>query len=127
MSQQESIDGLLAQAENNARAAKSMFQTGHYDWCLFIWHLVLEKALKALIYGQGKTPPYIHDLVKLARIAKIVLDDKTLKQLKTINEFNLEARCDDEKLQFYQKATQKFALKWAAVCEEKCQWLLKQL
>ena len=32
-------------AEHDLPVAESLFKNGHYDWCLFIGHLVLEKML----------------------------------------------------------------------------------
>lgn len=127
MKQQDIIDSLLMQAKNNVQVARDLFAAGHYDWALFIWHLVIEKVLKALIYSQDQLPPYIHDLVKLAKIASLSIEAQDIAQFKAINEFNIDARYDDEKLEFYKKATQKFAQEWVAICEEKYQWLLKQI
>ena len=63
---------------------------------LFAVHLALEKVLKAHIWRvKKKMPPYIHNLVRLAEIAELTLDDKHRKVLAEINEFQLEGRYSD--------------------------------
>ncbi len=126
MQQQEIIDSLLQQAWHDAKAAKSMFQSGHYDWCLFLWYIVIEKTLEALIVARGEAHPFIHDLEKLASHAKLQLTNEQKAQLKEITTFNLDARYDDFKLSFYKKATKDFCQTWCNSSEEMHAWLLKQ-
>lgn len=63
---------------------------------LFAVHLALEKSLKAHVWRvKRKTPPYIHNLIRLAEIAELTLDDSHRKALAEINEFQLEGRYSD--------------------------------
>ena len=103
-----------------------MIKTNHRDWALFMWHLVIEKMLKAVISQKGKTSLATHNLIKLVRQANLELPDKYEEYLKEITGFNLEARYDDYKFSFYKKATKKFTAKWVIVCEEIYQWLTKK-
>jgi HEPN domain-containing protein len=60
---------------------------------LFFVHLTLEKALKAYICRQtGQLPPRIHNLIRLAEIAGLNLDEEQIKIMAAVNEFNLEGR-----------------------------------
>lgn len=126
MKQQEVIDGLLAQAANNAKTAESLFDTSHYDWCLFLWQLIIEKVLKALIINSGDIPPYIHDLEQLANRANLDLDIDKRKKLHEITTFNIDARYDDYKLDFYKKANKDFASHWVTISKDIYTWLLEQ-
>jgi HEPN domain-containing protein len=49
----------LNSAEHDLDTANSLFSNGKYDWCLFLGHLVLEKALKAVYVKDNKNrlPP----------------------------------------------------------------------
>lgn len=107
----------MAKAEEDIRTAQGLFGLGHYNWCLFIWHLVIEKMLKALILSQGKEILYIHDLVRLAKHTNLLLSPELMDQLREITTYNLEARYDDYKLAFYQKVTKAYTIKWVATCE----------
>lgn len=103
MTKKQIIRSLLLKAEKDIKTAKDLFKLGHYDWSLFIWHLSLEKILKAKIASLDKEIIYTHDLVRLAKKAEIPLNQKLIAQLNEITTFNIEARYDDYKLSFYKK------------------------
>lgn len=123
MTQDEAINFWFESADRNKSTAEDMFQGGHYDWSLFLWHLVLEKILKGLIVKKGDVPPPIHDLRKLAKQAGVSIEKEKERQLEEITSFNLEARYDDYKRSFYHKATKQYASLWVKICEEIYLWL----
>lgn len=62
---------LLKQAEYDLDTAQAMFDAGRYIYTLFMCHLAVEKALKALVVERtGKTPPRSHNLVYLLNLGK---------------------------------------------------------
>lgn len=98
-----------ASAKHSWETAKALFKLGHRDACLFFCHLTLEKILKAAVFKHTqKTPPYVHDLAKLATLAKLKLTQGEIQQLRTITTFNIAARYDEIKFQFYKKCTPAF-------------------
>ena len=127
MTQSQAARHWLKSAKRNVKVAEDSFKAGHYDWSLFFWHLVLEKTLKGLIINRGKIPPPVHNLRYLAKTAGLNLTKRLDKNLKEITGFNLEARYDDYKFKFYKKATSEFTKKWAQICREAYQWLLKKI
>jgi len=62
-------------ADNDLDAAKSLFSSGKYDWCLFVGHLVLEKILKAfyVLKNKNEIPPKTHNLLKITDSTDIEL------------------------------------------------------
>jgi HEPN domain-containing protein len=63
---------------------------------LFFAHLTLEKIIKAHAWRVRKVAPSkIHNLVRLAEIAEISLDEQNKKVLAEINEFNIAGRYSD--------------------------------
>ena len=98
--------------------SKDLFKLKHYDWSLFVWHLAIEKILKAKIVSLNKVVIYTHDLTRLAKEAKIPLDENLTAQLNEITTFNIEARYDDYKLSFYKKADKRYAGKWSKICQD---------
>lgn len=117
MKREEIIRILLEKAESDIITAKKLFEIERYDWSLFIWHLVVERVLKAKIISIGKDMTYTHDLLRLAKKANLDLDDKTIDELREITTFNIEARYDDYKLSFYKKADKEYSQKWNKICE----------
>lgn len=118
MEKKEAIAYWVSQSRRDIKTASDLFNTGHYDWSLFMWHLAIEKILKARIIIQGKSPLYIHDLTRLAKEANLILDKEIIAQLNEITTYNIEARYDSIKFAFYKKATKEYALNWVHVCEE---------
>ncbi len=97
-------------ADHDYKTMKSLFETKHYDASLFFGHIVLEKILKALVVEETKDhAQYTHNLVRLAESSKVELNEKELSLLAEVNEFNIEARYPEQKLQFYKLCTKKYA------------------
>ncbi|MCX6057268.1 MAG: HEPN domain-containing protein [Chloroflexi bacterium] len=66
---------------------------------MFAVHLALEKVIKAhVIKRTGSLLPKIHNLIRLAEIAKLDVDVEYRKVLAEINDFNIEGRYSDEVL-----------------------------
>ncbi len=114
-----SSDELLTSIEDNVLVANDLFNSEHYSWSLFIWHLVVEKIIKTYLIKTGKEVPYIHDIRKLVEHSEINVRDLdiSVSELDEITAFNLEARYDDYKFEFYKKADKEYSLKWAEKCE----------
>ncbi len=80
-------------AEEDLQAAEILFKKNHIRHALFFAHLVLEKMLKAHVCQKTRDiPPRIHDLLRLADLAGITLDQDQIDFLADINIFNLEGR-----------------------------------
>lgn len=114
-------------AKRNLKTASNLYKNKHRDACLFFCHLALEKGLKGLIVQNTRTlPPYLHDLAKLASIAKLKLTDEQLQNLRTITTFNIAGRYDDVKFAFYKKCTPVFTTKYFKLTRALFLWLEKE-
>lgn len=128
MEKSELIQSWLDSAARDLTACESLFEKKHYDWCLFIGHLVLEKVLKALwIRAHHPEPhPRIHNLVKLAEKIPLSLTDEQTTQLLDFNQFYLKGRYPEDKAQFHKICTREFAQKNFKAIKAFYRWLLKQ-
>lgn len=106
----------------------SLFETKHYHWALFVGHLCLEKLLKALyIRKYNDSVPFIHNLYRLSEMTDLDLSDETkVHWLFTITAFNLNARYDDYKKNFYQKCTKEFTKEWTENITKLRLWILEK-
>lgn len=103
-----------------------LFKNKKYHHALFFCHLSIEKNLKAIIVKTTrKAPPLLHDLVRLAERAGIKLSAKQKIELAEISIFNIEARYDDYKFNFFKRANKKFALKYINKTKKILKWLNK--
>ncbi len=115
-------------AESDLVTAEKLFQSGEYHWALFLGHLVLEKAIKAYFCKFiDDTPPRIHDLVKLAKVSNLKLDNNKVYFYNRVNDFNIEARYPDEKMTFYKVATKEFAYENLELIKQELQWIKSQI
>ncbi len=96
-----------------------------YTWSLFMGQLVLEKVLKAL-YAQNvdQNVPRIHDLARLAILAKIEVPEHELDHLDTISTFNMNARYPDVKLSFHRTCTPEYATDYVTIIKRLYLWML---
>lgn len=127
MSKQEAIGYWIRSAERDRQTALDFYKSKHYVWSLFIWQLTIERLFKALIVKNDKEIIPTHNLSHLSKIIGLEMTSQQQDQIKKISSFNIEARYDDYKENFYHKATQDFTQKWSKVCEELYQWLKNQL
>lgn len=63
---------------------------------------MIEKLLKAhFVHEHEKTPPKLRDLVRLSSFLGIEFSEDQLHLMEQINDFYLEARYPEQKLEFY--------------------------
>jgi HEPN domain-containing protein len=124
----QNIDYWFKSAAHDMEVAETLFQNQKYDWCLFIGHLVIEKALKAFYVRDKKgMPPKIHNLVKLAENTKLSFTEDQFVFLADVNDFNIEVRYPDAKFSFYQTCTREFTEGQFLKIKEMYKWLLSQM
>ena len=129
MEKQDYIKYWVKTSEDDLSSMTSNFNSGNYDWALFIGHLSLEKILKALWVknNPGDIPPRTHNLKKIADEAKyLVTEDEAMLMLE-INDFNLETRYPDYKMDFHKKCTKEFAQGYINAIKELHQCIVSQI
>ena len=112
-------------AEEDWNTAEGLLKLGRFMSALFYVHIALEKYFKGLIVKDGKEAPFDHNLLGLAKMARVDLDNDQLSHLTEINTFNIRARYDDFKRSFYKKATKKYAEEYFNYAKEFKLWLKK--
>ena len=120
----------IESTDRDYESMKKNYETKQYTWALFIGHLTIEKLLKALYAKVNKNNPYppkIHNLVILAQRCNIELDDKKTTILITCNSFNISARYEDYKDEFYKRCTEEYTYEQIKNIEEVRIWLKEML
>lgn len=130
MKSEELVKYWIESSDRDYESMLKNFETKQYTWALFIGHLMLEKLLKAL-YSKKNTdnpyPPKIHNLNIIAEKSGLELDEKTTKILFTCNSFNISARYEDYKNEFYKKCTETYTKEQIKNIEEIRKWLKEKL
>ena len=121
-------DHWIKTSKEDFRAAESLFEKKLYPQCLFFCHLSLEKLLKALVIKTTENhPPYIHDLQRLAEVAKLDLTKEQENILEEISIFNIAGRYTEEKIRFYKEYNKReVAKEYLQITKDLILWLKKE-
>jgi len=118
----------LDSAEQNFKTLEHMLDSKDYSWALFLGHLVIEKTLKAVYVNRlQKHAIFSHDLLRLASKTGIELTEEQEEWLDEITTFNLNARYDNYKQDFFNRCTKEFTEIWIERIKTLKGWLKNQL
>lgn len=114
----------MKQAEYDLDTARAMFDSGRYIYCVFMSHLSIEKALKAIfIKDIGKYPPKVHSLVYLVKNAKIELTRDLKEFVESLDEVSILTRYPNELDKILKDFGKERTQKILAQTQEIIQWL----
>jgi HEPN domain-containing protein len=117
----------MISSDQDLKVMEDLFEKGHYTWALFVGHLVIEKLLKAYyVENIDIHPPLIHNLLRIAEKSKLKLSEEQKDFLVTVTTFNIQARYNDVKQEFYHKCTKKFTEIWINKIKDFRTWIKNQ-
>lgn len=116
----------LTSSDDDLDTAEKLFVSKKYHHALYFCQLAVEKYLKGMIVSRLDKPvKHTHDLILLSQQLNIDVSADHLEQLRNITKFNLEARYDTYKREFYKKATREYAKEWLKITQDLLLWLKK--
>ena len=120
----------IESANKDYETMKVLHKNKKNTWCLFMGDLVIEKLLKAIYAKNNKVTPYAprtHELTYLADRAGLDLSAEQRVILDKITNFNLDARYDDYKNNFYNICNDEYTEQELLKIEEVIKWLKQEL
>ncbi|MCK9423533.1 MAG: HEPN domain-containing protein [Bacteroidales bacterium] len=118
------VNHWIESSDRDFKTMNNLYNSKDYSWSLFIGHLVIEKLLKALyIKNKRKHPIPIHDLTRIADRAGLECSVEQLNSFDVITTFNINARYEDDKQNFYLQCTKDFTENWIYQITELRQWI----
>ena len=118
----------LSSSDKDYEVLPNLYQSRHYNWALFLGHIVPEKLLKAyFVKKTGTHAPYSHDLRLLAKKCEVELTDGMALQLDVVTSFNINARYDTFKDDFQKRCTSEFSDEWFNNIKILRQWIRGRL
>jgi len=103
--------------------ARQLLDSGKTRYALFFVHLALEKALKSLVCKRiNDLAPRIHNLNRLAEMARLEVSDDYSDILSEMMAFHVEGRYPDS---LSEPPTMKEAVEYYNRGREVFQWLMK--
>ena len=129
MNTEKQIKYWMKASDLDLQTALDLFNSGkNLHFCLFMCHLSIEKLLKALIVKTSDDfPPKSHNLLRLAEIANITLENNNVEFLEELNQFQLSTRYPDEKFTIYSLATKEFTEDKVIRVKELHKWLTSMI
>lgn len=119
---------LIELSDKDFNTMINLLKTKDYHWALFVGHLVIENLLKSIIVVKTKKhAPFTHDSRKLSKITALKFSSQQVKWLDGITTFNLNARYNDYKQEFYKKCIKEFSTQWINNIKILRLWIKEQL
>jgi HEPN domain-containing protein len=130
MNTNEKVTYWVEISDYDLETAKAMFRTKRYLYVGFMCHQVIEKVFKAYFSSvKEETPPYIHNLRRLAEISGLIefLSKEQLLFIKELAPMNIEARYPVYKEDLLKVLTLEKCNQLITKTEELCTWLKQRL
>jgi len=113
---------------NDFETMLTLFRSKTYHWALFMGHISTEKLLKAYYVKKHlRHAPFTHNLYRLAELSELEISEEYAEWLFKITTFNLNARYDDYKKEFYAMCTADFTKEWIEKIKIVQQWIKQML
>jgi len=114
----------LDTAEYDLVTAEHMFNTGRYIYVVYMCHLALEKALKAVVNEEsGQLPPKSHDLLYLAKLGVVEFPGELLDFVGKLNGAHIATRYPEDLQRMLSVFTEEIAAHYLAKTREAVTWL----
>ncbi len=92
-----SVGGWIERAKYDLDTATAMFDSGRYLYVVFCCQQAIEKTLKAIIVkNSGEFPPKIHNLLRLAELAGIVMEPQYTSFIGELSGYYVQTRYPEE-------------------------------
>ncbi len=115
-------------SEDDFNTMMTLYDSKSYGWSLFLRHISIEKLLKALYVKRYKQhAPFTHNLFRLGELIGLEMSDEHSDWLDEITSFNLNARYDDYKKEFYKLCTLDYTKSWIDKITIIRSWIKKKL
>ena len=93
----EIVNNWLRSSQYDIGTAQALYESKRYVYVIFMCHLSVEKALKAIFVDRKKnTPPKTHDLLRLIELGEINVPDSHRPIIAHLNEASVPTRYPED-------------------------------
>lgn len=122
------INHWIETSDQDFNTMLDLYNSKSFGWSLFIGHISIEKLFKALYVRRlKKHAPFTHNLYRLGELMDLEMSDEYADWLDEITSFNLNARYDDYKKEFYKLCTPEYTLNWIEKIKIIRKWIKEML
>ena len=106
----------------------TLYNSKSFSWALFLGHISTEKLLKALYVKRFREhAPFTHNLYRLGELIGLEMSDEYSDWFDEITSFNLNARYDEYKKEFYKLCTPEYTQAWIEKIKTIRTWIKEML
>lgn len=110
------------------KTAEAMLASKRYLYVLFTCQQAMEKMLKGLVVKNTQAfPPKIHNLIKLAQLADIELDERQNKLLEKLGIYYIQTRYPEEIKAVSKTINKDIAKEYLNMTKEMLLWLKQMI
>lgn len=125
---EKTINHWIETSDSDFNTMLNLFNSKSFGWSLFLGHISIEKLLKALYVKRfRKHAPFTHNLYRLGELVSLEMTEEYSDWLDEITSFNLHARYDDYKKEFYNLCTPEYTKSWIEKIETLRSWIKEKL
>ena len=107
------INHWIEMSDDDFKTMLVLYDSKSYSWSLFLGHISIEKLLKALYVKQFQEhAPFTHNLFRLGELTGLKMTNELADWLDEITSFNLNARYDSFRREFYKLCTPEYTSGW---------------
>lgn len=118
----------IKQAIYDIETAQVMLESRRYIYCIFMCHLAIEKALKAIYVKKfNKNSPKVHSLVYLAQNINLKLSQENKEFLERLDEISVPVRYPEELESLLKDYSEEKTKTIFVKTKETLEWLRKEL
>lgn len=122
------VEHWIQSSDADFETALKLQEANSFSWALFIGHISLEKILKAYYTKVNKQhAPFTHNLYRLAELSNLEISETFADMLDQITTFNINARYDDYKRNFYIICTKEYTDEWLNNINTLRKWIKEKL
>lgn len=118
------INNWIKSSEYDIRTAKALYKTKRFVYVIFMCHLAVEKALKAVVsHKMKKVPPKTHDLFYLLKLASVDLPDNYAPIIAHLNEASVPTRYPEDIVKLSKAYNAQAAFRYLKETKRLLKWL----
>ncbi len=117
-------ENFLFSSEYDFITAKYMFETGRYVYVIFMCHMAIEKALKAIVAElTDRVSPKTHNLIYLIKVANLNIPQDLFDFIAKINNASVITRYPEDFKKLLENYPEKISENYLKNTEKVLQWL----
>ncbi len=117
-------ENFLFSSEYDFSTAKHMLETGRHIYVIFMCHMAIEKAMKAIVAETtDKVPPKTHNLIYLIKLANLSVPQDMFDFIAKINNASVVTRYPEDFKRLLEDYPEDIAKEYLKNTEKVLKWL----